>query len=216
MHLTIIKLLLLSVTLVDPLLITSLSLFQSKIIRVLNLWQKNQVFAPEVIQPLFDLADPNHPIHKDPAIAAIAAAAAAAAAATATTSTSTSNGLASTPTKGKPRKGLKKLLKSFGFQIIIAVSFSVVSKPGKPESVTPLWLAQAASMEATKSTSVSPLPTSPSILSSGTETEMLTIFFVQTPAPANNTEPNLLQQLQQLQSLILNKQQQDASKSDQV
>lgn len=38
---------------------------QSKIIRVLNLWQKNQVFAPEVIQPLFDLANPNHPIHKE-------------------------------------------------------------------------------------------------------------------------------------------------------
>lgn len=34
-------------------------------IRVLNLWQKNQVFNPEVIQPLFDLADPNHPIHKE-------------------------------------------------------------------------------------------------------------------------------------------------------
>uniref|UniRef100_A0AAR5Q4I9 RRM domain-containing protein n=1 Tax=Dendroctonus ponderosae TaxID=77166 RepID=A0AAR5Q4I9_DENPD len=37
---------------------------KSKIIRVLNLWQKNQVFAPEVIQPLFDLADPNNPIHQ--------------------------------------------------------------------------------------------------------------------------------------------------------
>jgi len=31
---------------------------------VLNLWQKNQVFAPEVIQPLFDFADPNNPIHQ--------------------------------------------------------------------------------------------------------------------------------------------------------
>lgn len=38
---------------------------KSKVIRVLNLWQKNAVFAPEVIQPLFDLADPNHPIHKE-------------------------------------------------------------------------------------------------------------------------------------------------------
>ncbi|KAJ8950699.1 hypothetical protein NQ318_012779 [Aromia moschata] len=38
---------------------------KSKIIRVLNLWQKNQVFPPEVIQPLFDLADPNNPIHKE-------------------------------------------------------------------------------------------------------------------------------------------------------
>ncbi|XP_068911479.1 SR-related and CTD-associated factor 8 isoform X3 [Tenebrio molitor] len=38
---------------------------KSKIIRVLNLWQKNQVFAPDVIQPLFDLADPNNPIHKE-------------------------------------------------------------------------------------------------------------------------------------------------------
>ena len=30
--------------------------------RVLNLWQKNEVFAIEVIQPLLDLAaDPNSP-----------------------------------------------------------------------------------------------------------------------------------------------------------
>lgn len=39
-------------------------ILQSKIIRVLNLWQKNQVFSPEAIQPLFDLADPNNPIHQ--------------------------------------------------------------------------------------------------------------------------------------------------------
>jgi len=32
---------------------------KSKVIRVLNLWQKNAVFPSEVIQPLFDLADPN-------------------------------------------------------------------------------------------------------------------------------------------------------------
>lgn len=38
---------------------------KSKIIRVLNLWQKNNVFLPEVIQPLFDLADPNHPIYQN-------------------------------------------------------------------------------------------------------------------------------------------------------
>ncbi len=31
---------------------------KSKVIRVLNLWQKNQVFPSEVIQPLFDLANP--------------------------------------------------------------------------------------------------------------------------------------------------------------
>uniref|UniRef100_W8BYR7 Protein SCAF8 n=1 Tax=Ceratitis capitata TaxID=7213 RepID=W8BYR7_CERCA len=37
---------------------------KSRIIRVLNLWQKNNVFAPEVIQPIFDLADPNHPIYQ--------------------------------------------------------------------------------------------------------------------------------------------------------
>ena len=36
--------------------------FQSKIVRVLNLWQKNGVFMSEVIQPLLDLtADPNNP-----------------------------------------------------------------------------------------------------------------------------------------------------------
>lgn len=39
---------------------------KSRIIRVLNLWQKNNVFAPEVIQPIFDLADPNHPIYSMP------------------------------------------------------------------------------------------------------------------------------------------------------
>lgn len=32
---------------------------KSRVIRVLNLWQKNEVFAAEVIQPLFDLANPN-------------------------------------------------------------------------------------------------------------------------------------------------------------
>ena len=32
---------------------------KSKIIRVLNLWQKNAVFTAEVISPLFDLANPN-------------------------------------------------------------------------------------------------------------------------------------------------------------
>ncbi|KAF7268806.1 hypothetical protein GWI33_018153 [Rhynchophorus ferrugineus] len=37
---------------------------KSKIIRVLNLWQKNQVFQADVIQPLFDMADPNNPIHQ--------------------------------------------------------------------------------------------------------------------------------------------------------
>ncbi|KAL1491618.1 hypothetical protein ABEB36_012189 [Hypothenemus hampei] len=37
---------------------------KSKIIRVLNLWQKNQVFPPEDIQPLFDLADPSNPIYQ--------------------------------------------------------------------------------------------------------------------------------------------------------
>lgn len=31
----------------------------------MNLWQKNKVFAAEVIQPLFDLADPNHHAYKE-------------------------------------------------------------------------------------------------------------------------------------------------------
>ena len=36
--------------------------FQSKVIRVMNLWQKNSVFSPAVIQPLLDLAaDPTNP-----------------------------------------------------------------------------------------------------------------------------------------------------------
>jgi hypothetical protein len=38
---------------------------QSKVIRVLNLWQKNAVFPPEVIQPLFDMADSSHPKYKE-------------------------------------------------------------------------------------------------------------------------------------------------------
>eukprot|EP00096_Caligus_rogercresseyi_P001282 TRINITY_DN1204_c1_g4_i1.p1 TRINITY_DN1204_c1_g4~~TRINITY_DN1204_c1_g4_i1.p1 ORF type:complete len:1087 (+),score=453.83 TRINITY_DN1204_c1_g4_i1:186-3446(+) len=32
---------------------------KSKVIRVLNLWQKNAVFSSELVQPLFDLANPN-------------------------------------------------------------------------------------------------------------------------------------------------------------
>jgi hypothetical protein len=32
---------------------------KSRVIRVLNLWQKNEVFPPNVVQPLFDLADPD-------------------------------------------------------------------------------------------------------------------------------------------------------------
>ncbi|XP_053604383.1 SR-related and CTD-associated factor 4 isoform X3 [Plodia interpunctella] len=35
------------------------------IIRVLNLWQKNNVFSSQVIQPLLDMADPNHPLHAE-------------------------------------------------------------------------------------------------------------------------------------------------------
>ena len=38
--------------------------FQSKIIRVLNLWQKNEVFTADVIQPLFDLANPASDLHR--------------------------------------------------------------------------------------------------------------------------------------------------------
>lgn len=38
---------------------------KSKVIRVLNLWQKNAVFPPEVIQPLFDMADASHPKYKE-------------------------------------------------------------------------------------------------------------------------------------------------------
>lgn len=37
---------------------------QSKVVRVLNLWQKNSVFLSEVIQPLLDMAsDPNNQQH---------------------------------------------------------------------------------------------------------------------------------------------------------
>ena len=37
---------------------------QSRIIRVLNLWQKNEVFTADVIQPLFDLANPSSDLHR--------------------------------------------------------------------------------------------------------------------------------------------------------
>ena len=37
---------------------------KSKVIRVLNLWQKNNVFTSESIQPLFDLANPHSEIFK--------------------------------------------------------------------------------------------------------------------------------------------------------
>jgi len=37
---------------------------KSKVIRVLNLWQKNSVFPSEIIQPLFDLADPRSEISR--------------------------------------------------------------------------------------------------------------------------------------------------------
>ena len=37
-------------------------LLQSKLIRVLNLWQKNNVFTSAIVQPLLDLvADSNNP-----------------------------------------------------------------------------------------------------------------------------------------------------------
>ena len=46
--------------------------FQSKVIRVLNLWQKNNIFDHETLDPVFDMADPNHPKFKE--VAAIVAA----------------------------------------------------------------------------------------------------------------------------------------------
>ena len=39
-------------------------ILQSRIIRVLNLWQKNEVFTADVIQPLFDLANPSSDLHR--------------------------------------------------------------------------------------------------------------------------------------------------------
>ena len=43
---------------------------KAKVIRVLNLWQRNKIFLPEVIQPLF-LADPNNPISETVQAAAL-------------------------------------------------------------------------------------------------------------------------------------------------
>ena len=37
---------------------------KSKVIRVLNLWQKNNVFHSDAIQPLFDMANPQSEIYK--------------------------------------------------------------------------------------------------------------------------------------------------------
>lgn len=50
---------------VNHLLLIFFCSLQRNIIRVLNLWQKNNVFSPEVIQPLLDMADPNHPLHQE-------------------------------------------------------------------------------------------------------------------------------------------------------
>ena len=38
--------------------------FQSRVIRVLNLWQKNEVFTADIIQPLFDLANSGSELHR--------------------------------------------------------------------------------------------------------------------------------------------------------
>ena len=45
------------VLLVQVQIVTSFlcSNFQGKVIKVLNLWQKNGIYAPEVIQPLLNL-----------------------------------------------------------------------------------------------------------------------------------------------------------------
>ena len=39
-------------------------IFSAKVIRVLNLWQKNGVFTTEDIQPLFDMANAQSDIYK--------------------------------------------------------------------------------------------------------------------------------------------------------
>ena len=39
-------------------------ILQSRVIRVLNLWQKNEVFTADIIQPLFDLANPSSELHR--------------------------------------------------------------------------------------------------------------------------------------------------------
>ena len=39
-------------------------IFKSKIVRVLNLWQKNGVYTPEIIQPLLDMATSSNDHHR--------------------------------------------------------------------------------------------------------------------------------------------------------
>lgn len=51
----------------------SVCVLQSKVVRVLNLWQKNGVFKSEVIQPLLDLAAGIPPPSVTPAAASTAA-----------------------------------------------------------------------------------------------------------------------------------------------
>lgn len=97
----------------------------------------------------------------------------------------------------------------------MSVLISVFNKPNKPESVTPLWLAQA-SVEASKSAPVSVDNLIIIIIQRSPQKHTSNSALFQTPVPSNNSEPNLLQQLQQLQNLILNKQQQEASKAEQV
>ncbi|KAL6447499.1 hypothetical protein ACFW04_000014 [Cataglyphis niger] len=92
---------------------------KSKVIRVLNLWQKNAVFPPEVIQPLFDLADPNHPIHKEQPVNS-----------NGTLNTSSGNNISNVSTVTKtPPSAIKNVVKD-----------SKLFSTGK--TIDPVWLAQ--------------------------------------------------------------------------
>ncbi|XP_025989646.1 SR-related and CTD-associated factor 4 isoform X2 [Solenopsis invicta] len=92
---------------------------KSKVIRVLNLWQKNAVFPPEVIQPLFDLADPNHPIHKEQPV--------------------NSNGTLNT-SSGNNLSNVSAVTKTPPSAIKNAVKDSKLFPSGK--TIDPVWLAQ--------------------------------------------------------------------------
>ncbi|XP_072743913.1 uncharacterized protein Isha [Anoplolepis gracilipes] len=92
---------------------------KSKVIRVLNLWQKNAVFPPEVIQPLFDLADPNHPIHKEQPV--------------------NSNGTLNT-SSGNNISNISAVTKTPPSAIKNAVKDSKLFSTGK--TIDPVWLAQ--------------------------------------------------------------------------
>ncbi|XP_073969717.1 insulator su(Hw) mRNA adaptor isoform X2 [Rhodnius prolixus] len=120
---------------------------KGKIVRVLNLWQKNQVFTPDVIQPLLDMASF---ANKDQLVVP-----------------PSSNGVQLPPSSAQPR--------------------TPTTKPSPVKD--PSWLTSSVDINSTTAQPV-PTPTMTSKLQPSTGV----------------IDPNIMQQLQNLQNLLLDKQ----------